>query len=482
MKTRVESDIIGDKELPKEVLYGIHSLRAAENFPHITPFNFNWYKSLGLVKQACYITYKEFINAAKQKTDISSLPIKIINDDVLNHLIVTSKEITEGKYFEHFVVPAIQGGAGTSINMNINEIIANASLIKAGYTPGNYNIIDPIADANIYQSTNDVVPTALKIAIIQLLETLEIKINDTRNKIENLENKYRDIIRIGYTQMQEAVPSSFGIFFSNYSDALSRDWWRVSKCFERIKTVNIGGSAIGTGITVPRFFIMEVPKVLQKLTNLAITRSENLNDATNNLDSFVEIHAILKAHAVTMEKFSSDIRLLASDIHGKGILSIPKVQAGSSIMPGKINPVICEYAISIAHKVYSNDNIITNLCGQGCLDLNAYIPIIGNQILESIELLIAANTSITNKLLNELTINESISIQEVLQSPVICTALIPIIGYHKAGTLGALMKKEKLNIIEANKKLQMLPEAQLSNLLQPGQLLKLGFTINDILT
>lgn len=481
MANRTETDILGSKIIPQNALYGIHSYRAAQNFSHQSPFNINWYKAMGLVKQACYITYKDFITAAKHKTDLNKIPVKIIANEIINLLIESSKEVAEGKYYENFIIPAIQGGAGTSINMNVNEIIANASLIKAGQEPGNYHTIDPIADANIYQSTNDVVPTALKIATITLLQDLENKINETRNKIEILENKYRNIIRIGYTQMQEAVPSSFGIFFSNYSDALSRDWWRVSKCFERIKTVNLGGAAIGTGLTVPRFFIMEVPKALQKLTNLSITRSENLNDNTSNLDSFVEVHAILKAHAVSLEKLASDIRLLASDIHGRHVLSIPKAQAGSSIMPGKVNPVICEYLISISHKVYSNDNLITSLCGQGCLDLNAYIPVIGNQLLESIELLIAANKSLAEKLLHELSVNDSISLQEVLLSPVISTALIPIIGYHKAGELDALMKKEKLNIIEANKKLQLISDTQLNALLQPEQLLKLGFTINDIL-
>ena len=183
--------------------------------------------------------------------------------------------------------------------------------------------------------------------------------------------------------MQEAVPSSFGILFSTYNEALSRDWWRVSKCSERIKQVNLGGGAIGTGLSLPRFFIMEVVPELRKLTGLPLAHSENLSDATSNLDRWVEIHATLKAHAVNLEKMSSDFRLLSSDLAGDKIISIPDRQVGSSIMPGKINPVIPEFVISAAHKIYSNDVLISSLCGQGTLELNAYLPVIGCAVIES---------------------------------------------------------------------------------------------------
>ncbi len=193
--------------------------------------------------------------------------------------------------------------------------------------------------------------------------------------MEKLEKKYRNTLRIAYTQMQEAVPSTYGRLFSSYSDALSRDWWRVSKCLERIKVVNLGGSAIGTSIAVPKYFVAEVVSRLQQITGLPVTRGENLSDATSNLDPFVEVHGILKAHAVTLEKMANDLRLLASDIHGGHSLSIPKKQTGSSIMPGKVNPVIPEYVISCAHRVYSNDQLIAGLSAQGCLELNAYLPL-----------------------------------------------------------------------------------------------------------
>ena len=341
---RKESDFLGERSIEKDALYGIHSLRAKENFPDSTPFQIEWYKSIGLVKLACYETYKCYKASLLKKYQKSKIPFKLIRDEVTEALISSAIDISLGKHFEWFIVPAIQGGAGTSINMNVNEIIANSALLKIRKKPGNYSFIDPIEHANIFQSTNDVIPTSLKIAIMQLLKILQENINFLRTEIENIEKSNHQTLRIGYTQMQEAVPTSFGRLFSSYNEALSRDWWRTSKCYERIKVVNLGGSAVGTGLTVPRFFIMEVVQSLQRLTGLP----ENLSDATNNLDSFVEVHAILKAHAVNLEKMVNDLRLLSSDLSHKEI-SIPRKQIGSSIMPGKVNPVIPEFVISVAH-------------------------------------------------------------------------------------------------------------------------------------
>ena len=353
-------------------------------------------------------------------------------------------------------------------------------LVKLGKHPGDYNTVNPFEHTNVFQSTNDVIPTSLKIAAIRLLETLEEKINKLRLKIEDLESSNRNSLRIAYTQMQEAVPSSYGILFSTYNEALSRDWWRVSKCFERIKVVNLGGSAIGTGISVPRYFIMEVVPTLQKLTRLPITKSENLSDATNNIDSFVEVHAILKAHAVNLEKMVNDIRLLSSDLVGNDELSIPKKQVGSSIMPGKVNPVIPEFTISSAHKIYANDMLISNLSAQGCLDLNAYLPVIGHALLESLKLLIAVNTSLHDHLFSGLEVNALHAREKLYRSPSVTTALIPFIGYHKASDIAYLMKSGNLTIYEANKKLKLMDPKKLESLMMPQKLLQTGFSMKDL--
>lgn len=478
---RTENDSLGSMRVPANVFYGIHSLRAQENFPDTTRFHLEWYKAMGAVKLACYQSYRSFCRAVTERKSGGDLPFTLLDSQVIDALEFAASEVMAGQYFSSFIVPAISGGAGTSINMNVNEIIANVALQKLGLVSGDYEKIDPIEAANIYQSTNDVVPTALKVAILHLLGELEAAINSLRHKIEIQEGEYRNELRIAYTQMQEAVPSSYGMLFSTYNEALSRDWWRVSKCFERIKIVNLGGSAVGTGLAVPKFFIMEVVPALQKLTGLPVTRSENLADATNNLDSFVEVHAIIKAHAVNLEKIVSDIRLLASDVAGIHDVTIPSRQVGSSIMPGKINPVIPEFVISAAHKIYSNDILISSLSAQGCLDLNAYIPVIGHALLESLKLLIAADQTLDKHLIDGLRITRGTGASRLFKSPAITTALSPLIGYRKAVLLAKEMKAHEIDIFEANKQLKLIDEEKLKNILKPENLLKTGFTLNDLI-
>jgi aspartate ammonia-lyase len=477
---RIEKDFLGEVKLPDDAMYGIHSWRASRNFSNPLIFSKEWYKAVGTVKQACYETAIAFAEAAKSKYPAKKLPVGCENPDLLLMLSQTAQEVSLGKYFEHFIVPALQGGAGTAINMNVNEIITNVSLAGMGEKPGQYDIIDPFIHANIFQSTNDVIPTALRVALLKQLNILEGEINALRSEFEKHETASRGFLRTAYTQMQQAVPSSFGLLFSAWSDALSRDWWRVSKCFERIKVTNLGGGATGTGMAIPRYFIMEVVNQLRQITNLPVTRSENHTDTTQNLDSFVEIHAILKAHAVNLEKISSDLRLLGSDITGQHELTLPQKQTGSSIMPGKVNPVICEFVISCSHKVYSNDMLISNLCGQGCLELNAYLPLIGHAILESLDLLISANESLRNHAIRELVINSQTAHDKLLRSPAITTALLPVLGYSKASQLAALMKTESLNIHEANQKLKLIDENTLEKILLPENILKLGYSLNDI--
>jgi aspartate ammonia-lyase len=476
---RTESDFIGQRELPKDALWGIHSLRAQENFPDKTAFHKEWYMALGVVKQACYQTYSSFLEAIHHKFPNKKFPFQLLDSNLISELEKLAIEIKNGKHFEHFIVPAIQGGAGTSINMNVNEIISNRVLQKIGKQPGEYQYIDPFEHANIFQSTNDVIPTSLKVAAIGLLQELEESINTLRLEVEKTESKSRNVLRQGYTQMQAAVPSSYDKLFSTYNNALSRDWWRVSKCFERLKEVNLGGGAIGTGLSIPRFFIMEVVPNLQKLTGLPITRAENLSDATANQDCFVEVHATLKAHAVNLEKMLADMRLLGSDLFQNREVHLPQKQVGSSIMPGKINPVIPEFVISVAHKVYANDIMISNLSGQGCLELNAYLPSIGHALLDSIKLLIAANKSICENLFKELKIISLPAKESILKNPSVATALSPYIGYHQAAKLALEMKNHDFSILEANHKLNILSEELLNRLLQPKELLKMGFRIED---
>lgn len=477
---RREKDFIGEKELDENVLYGIHSVRALENFPDEGRFSEEWYRAMAVTKRACYLAAASFFAEAEKQYDLAAMNIRIVNAEKLGALSAASEECAAGKHFEHFIVPAISGGAGTSINMNMNEIIANRALQLLGRNPGEYDLIDPIEDANIFQSTNDVVPTALRVAAMNLLMELEESINELRIRAEELEKRYRSVLRIGYTQMQEAVPTTWGRLFSSYSDALSRDWWRVSKCLERIKVVNLGGSAVGTSITVPRYFVAEVVTRLQQLTGLPVTRGENLCDATSNLDPLVEVQGIIKAHAVNMEKMAGDLRMMASDMHGRRVLSIPARQAGSSVMPGKVNPVIPEFVISCSHRVYSNDQLVSSLAAQGCLELNAYLPLIGHALLGSIKTLMAADRSMAENLLAGLEIAADEAEKQVMSSPAVTTALLPFIGYKKAAALARMMKEERLNIFEANEKLGYINPDKLTAILKPENLVQGGYRLKDI--
>jgi aspartate ammonia-lyase len=476
---RTEKDFLGTVSLPEKALYGIHSLRAAENFPSAPGFPQEWFRAMGLVKGCVYRTYKRFRDAATARYG-DHKAVRIIEDSRLDAMSKASEEVAAGGYIDSFIVPAIQGGAGTSINMNINEIIANAALITMGNNPGDYSIIDPVEDCNIYQSTNDVVPTALTIATMNLLNDLSAEINSMRQIMESLEKEHRNKLRPGYTQMQEAVPSSFGLLFGAYNEALSRDWWRVSKSLERIRTVNMGGGATGTGMAIPRFFIMEIVPELRDRTGLPLSRSENLSDTTSNLDKWVEVHAIIKSHAVNLEKLVSDLRLLSSDLLSPRLLTLPDRQVGSSIMPGKINPVIPEYVISVSHRVYANDQLISSLSGQGCLELNAYLPVIGVTIIESLKLLVSANRTLRLNTLTGLGVNHAEALKRVIMSPAITTALIPFIGYNKASEIARVMKEKMLSIFEANGEMNFIEDDKLEEILQPANLLKLGFSLEEI--
>ena len=478
---RTEHDFLGELQLPDNALYGIHSLRAKENFPDTTPFHKEWYQAMGQVKLACYNTYEKFRQAALERFSEQEIPVQFISDDITKSLAHAARQVAKAQHFDQFIIPAVQGGAGTSINMNVNEIISNLALQQLDDQPGNYERVDPFEHANVYQSTNDVVPTALKVATIRLLEELEEAINNLRFQVEKTESKYRNVLRQAYTQLQAAVPSTYDRLFSTYNNALSRDWWRVSKCFERIKEVNLGGGAIGTGLSIPRYFLMHVVTELQHLTGFPITRSENLCDTTANLDSLVEVHAILKAHAVNLEKMVNDLRLLGSDFSRYQEVIIPQQQVGSSIMPGKVNPVIPEYVISVAHKVYSNDVLISNLCGQGCLDLNAYLPMIGHALLDSLKLLISANQTLLNKLFIGLSIQKkSNGNQHEYSNPAVVTAVTPYIGYHKAAGLARFMKQNNATVFEANQELNLIPAERLQALMKPESLVQQGYSLNDL--
>lgn len=480
MDTRIEKDFIGELEIPKDALFGIHALRAKENFPGSAPFSLAWYKAMGMVKLAYFESVKAFSDALKKEYPTRKWAFKVPSEKTIIALKSAATEIIEGNHYDQFIVPAIQGGAGTSINMNINEILANRALQLSNHELADYSKIDPIEDSNIFQSTNDTVPSALRVAAMLELDKLEHSVNLLRTEFEKKENEYRNFLRIGYTQFQEAVPGSYGRLFSSYCDALSRDWWRISKGKERIKVINLGGSAIGTGLTVPRFIIMQVNDNLRNITKLPLSRGENLSDSTSNQDDIVELHGLLKTLAVNLEKIAGDLRIMSSDVSGIQGFALPARQAGSSIMPGKVNPVIPEFVISSSHQIYANDAIITSLAAQGSLDLNPYLPQMGKALLNSIELLQNSSTSLAINCVSKIHIEAKETEKQVLKSPSVSTALIPIIGYKKATEFALYMKENSCTIIEANTFLKLINEDRLLEIIKPENLLKMGFSVKDL--
>jgi len=375
MNTRIEHDLIGKKQIPADVLWGIHTARALENFP-VTgrKIHSELIKAYGEVKLAC----------AQVNTRLGFPD----NKETALAIEKACFEMSQGLLNEHIVVDALQGGAGTSTNMNVNEVIANRALQILNYDLGSYQEISPLDDINLHQSTNDTYPTALKVAAIRLLRNLEQQVLELQEAFQLKEKEFAHIVKIGRTQLQDAVLTTLGREMSAYAEAFNRDRWRIYKCEERLRVVNLGGTAIGTGLGAPKQFIFRVVDKLRENTNLGLARAENLIDGTQNVDVFVEVSGILKACATNLFKISNDLRLLSSGPHaGLGEINLPQLQAGSSIMPGKVNPVIPEGVAQAAMKVMGNDQVITQACSSGNLELNQFLPVIADSLLESLSII-----------------------------------------------------------------------------------------------
>ncbi|MFH0771687.1 MAG: aspartate ammonia-lyase [Candidatus Omnitrophota bacterium] len=411
MKYRVEKDLLGEKQIPEDAYWGIHTQRAVENF-HISGYKVSQslISAFGMVKKACAI---------------ANLELDYIEEKKAKAIIRACDEIIGGGFSDSFPVDALQGGAGTSTNMNVNEVIANRGIELLGGRLGDYSLLHPIEDVNLHQSTNDVYPTALKVAAIFKLRRLSETIAVLQGIFQNKEKEFADVVKIGRTELQEAVPMTLGSEFSAFAEALARDRWRTFKCEERLRVVNLGGTAIGTGLSSPRNFIFLVTEKLRQITGLGLSRAENLVDATANNDAFVEVSGILKAHASNLMKISGDLRLL----NLLGEVRLPELQAGSSIMPGKVNPVAIEAVIQVSEKVMANDLIITRACAGSSLQINEFMPLLAHSLLESLDILININLMLANHI--ELIKADKDKCAEYLsKSPTIVTAFLPRLGYE----------------------------------------------------
>ena len=436
VNTRVEKDLLGEKQIPENELWGIHTLRAVENFPisgnRIHP---ELIKAFGEVKLACAQTNNQlgFWDNSKKAEAIEK----------------ASAEMSLGLLNEHILVDALQGGAGTSTNMNVNEVIANRALQILGEPLGKYEIISPLDDINLHQSTNDTFPTALKIAAIRLLRELEQSVLDLQEAFQQKEKEFAHIVKIGRTQLQDAVLTTLGREMSAYAEAFNRDRWRIYKCEERLRVVNLGGTAIGTGLGAPKQFIFRVVDKLRENTNIGLARSENLIDGTQNVDVFVEVSGILKAHATNLLKISNDLRLLSSGPDaGFGEINLPEKQAGSSIMPGKVNPVIPEVMNQVAFYVIGADTTVTMAAEAGQLQLNVMEPVISYSLFTSILYLTRGCDTLRTKAIDGITANEEHTKNMVMNSVGIVTLLNPIIGYEESSSIAKEALTENKSVYE----------------------------------
>lgn len=453
---RQEHDILGTIELQDDSFIGIHTKRALENFC-VSGYKIDkdFIKAYGLVKLACARTIKN---------------LEPENAEKFEAIIQASQDMAEGRLDDYIVVDALQGGAGTSLNMNVNEALANRALEILNKPKGSYDIISPLNDVNKYQSTNDTFPTALKIAAILKLKALEKSVIALQEAFQRKENEFSDIVKIGRTELVEAVLTTLGKEFSAYAEAVSRDRWRIYKCEERLRVVNIGGTAIGTGLGAKKKFIFDVIEELRDLTGIGLARAENLVENTQNADVFSEVSGILKAHATNLIKISNDLRLLSSYDE----IELPTVQAGSSIMPGKINPVIAEMVGQIGLKILGNDVIISHATALGQLELNHNMPLIAFTLLESLDLLINTNLIFVQKCIDGIKANTEKLTANLNSSTATLTALLPKFGYEKLSHISEEIKAQKIGVKEYILQNNLLTEEEFEFLISAEQVLSLG--------
>ena len=436
MEFRVEKDSIGTKDVPENVYYGVQSLRAAENF-HITGLNMHpeIINSLAYIKKAAAITNCEAGLLDKRRTQA---------------IVQACDEILEGKFREDFIVDPIQGGAGTSLNMNANEVIANRAIEILGGKKGDYSVVNPNDHVNCGQSTNDVIPTAGKMTSLRLLKKLKKQLLRLHSALEQKADEFDGVIKMGRTQLQDAVPIRLGQEFKAYSVAILRDLNRMDKAMDEMRTLNMGGTAVGTGLNADESYLRRIVPNLSEISGMDLVQAYDLIDATQNLDSFVAVSGAVKACAVTLSKIANDLRLMSSGPRaGFGEINLPAKQNGSSIMPGKINPVIPEVVNQVAFNAIGNDMTITMAAEAGQLELNAFEPIIFYCLFQSIDTIAyAVNTFVDNCVIG-ITANETRCRYFVENSVGIITAICPYVGYQKAAEIA----KEAIKTGESVRKL-----------------------------
>lgn len=451
---RLESDSIGEMEVPGEAYYGVQALRANENFP-ITGNSLNpdFIKNMARIKRAAAITN---MRAGRLKPEIA------------NAIESACNEVVCGMFASEFIVDGIQGGAGTSANMNMNEVIANRAIEMLCGKKGDYSIVHPNDHVNMAQSTNDVIPTAGKLTVLDLLKKLEKSLKKLDSALYKKADEFDGVIKIGRTQLEDAVPMRLGQSFHAYATMIERDIDRIAKAKKEMYTVNMGATAIGTGINTSEYYFDHIVPTLAKVSGYPLVQADDLFDATENLDGFVRVSSCLKACAVNLSKMCNDIRILASGPKaGFGEITLPAMQNGSSIMPGKVNPVIPEVVSQVAFHIIGHDVTITMAAEAGQMELNAFEPVVFYNLFDSITTLTHAVDTLTDNCIIGITANEE-RCQKLLDASVgITTALCPYIGYKKAASLAKESLRTGVPVKKLVLKHGLMKEKQLDVVLDP---------------
>ncbi|MGL5415921.1 MAG: aspartate ammonia-lyase [Clostridium sp.] len=459
MEYRIEKDSIGSKKVPNSAYYGVQSLRGCENF-RISGMRLedSFIKSLALVKKACSIT---------------NYNVGELDEKRMTAIVRACNRIMEGEFLDQFILDPIQGGAGTSMNMNMNEVLSNIANESLGYNKGEKYPVHPNDHVNMGQSTNDVIPTAGLINSYLLLNDCLKELKNFKVALMEKGEEFKDVIKMGRTEMQDAVPMSLGSEFISFGRAISRDIERLEKDLKGLLEVNLGGTAIGTGMNAHPEYIKNVCRTLKELSGLDIRQAEDLIDSTQNLDLIAKVSSDLKVCGVNLSKIAGDLILMSSGPRtGFGEIILPSKQNGSSIMPGKVNPVMPELLKQISFQIIGNDTTVTLATSSGQLELNAFYPIIFLNVFQSINILKNGLNTVTENCIKGIVANKERCKDLVENSIGIVTALAPTIGYEKAAYIAKKALSENKSILEIIKEEESLKEKEIKETLDINKMIR----------
>ncbi|HDL5698459.1 TPA: aspartate ammonia-lyase [Mannheimia haemolytica] len=452
---RIEHDLLGEREVPNSAYWGIHTLRAIENFN---------------ISNVTISDVPEFVRGmvmVKKATALANGELGAIPKKIAKAIVAACDEVlVKGRCLDQFPSDVYQGGAGTSVNMNTNEVIANLALEILGEEKGKYDIVNPMDHVNASQSTNDAYPTGFRIAVYNSIIKLIDKITYLQTAFENKATEFADVLKMGRTQLQDAVPMTLGQEFKAFAVLLDEEVRNLKRTAELLLEVNLGATAIGTGLNTPEGYSTLAVKYLAEVTQLPCSLSENLIEATSDCGAYVMVHGALKRTAVKLSKVCNDLRLLSSGPRaGLNEINLPELQAGSSIMPAKVNPVVPEVVNQVCFKVIGNDTTVTFAAEAGQLQLNVMEPVIGQAMFESIELLSNACINLRDKCIDGITANRDICQNYVFSSIGIVTYLNPFIGHHNGDIVGKICATTGKSVREVVLERGLLTEEQLDDIL-----------------